>query len=330
MTENSKKNIMNNFVAPLFQNLGTGANSEKVLNDFQKETGSKDYDILMEFVYTGEQLLRCMKNHEDLNKKTYLSMNMVVPHRWEQRCKMYALRCMMRQIKLENSKKEEFDRLSKKFEKLVKENPEIYSYYEKKNKEYLDDMVSNPERNLLSNTDDLTDTSIKRLTELILITDSNIKFYHGTSYKNYLKILEDGFIRATDYSDAKYPNSKIEKLYNSETGYIFVMDSLDVPLSFCFGGFRKNAIPWAYDSGNRKDISDEVNEDYEDDLDTIGVVFEIDPTKYELYFRVKESEFNIKGDISIDDMNVLFFRQDKKTGHIIQVSEDDLRRDGII
>ena len=111
---------MNNFIAPLFQNLGTGANFEKVLNDFQKETGSKDYDILMEFVYTGEQLLRCMKNYEKLNKRTYLSMNMVVPHRWEQRCKMYALRCMMRQIKLENSKKEEFDRLSKKFEKLVK------------------------------------------------------------------------------------------------------------------------------------------------------------------------------------------------------------------
>lgn len=333
MTENSKKNVMNNFVVPFFKTFGSETN-KKMLNDFKKETGSIEYDILTDIAYTYEQLLRCAKNYKELNKKVYTGMNMVVPHRWEERYHTYVCFCAERQFELDPQKKEVYDNLCDKLEKLYKDNPEIFKYFIKSNQARINDMMFDSQENLFENTDYLSDENISKLTKTFLITTSNVKFYHGTSYKNYLKILEDGFIKATDYSDAKYPSDEVRKIYENETGYVFVMDSLDIPLAFSFGGYRKNAIPWAYNSENHdlNDLSLEeiINGDFFDDLDEIGVVFEIDPTKYELYFYTKDNEFMIKGDISIDDVNVLFFKMDKKTGHITQITETDLRRDGII
>ena len=312
--------IINNFAIPFITVLCSGTNQGKMLKDFQKETGSKDYITLLNISNTYNQLMKCMKNFEELNKKFSMAMNTVVPHRWEQRYKMYVLQNINEQFELDPNKEFEARRLANELNKLFEDNPEIYSYYMYKQQHDLYDMLVDADMDILSERfeKEISDKEIEKMTEKILITETNVKFYHGTSYENYLKIIEDGFIKATDYSYAKYPNEKIEKLYVGESGYVFVMDSLDIPLAFSFGGYRQNASPWAYDVDGAYDV------------DEIGVVFEIDPTKYELYFLKKDNEFIIKGDIPIDDVNVLFFRMENKTGYISQITEEDLRKGGII
>lgn len=193
MTENSKKNVMNNFVVPFFKTFGSETN-KKMLNDFKKETGSIEYDILTDIAYTYEQLLRCAKNYKELNKKVYTGMNMVVPHRWEERYHTYVCFCAERQFELDPPKKEVYDNLCDKLEKLYKDNPEIFKYFIKSKQARINDMMFDSQENLFENTDYLSDENISKLTKTFLITTSNVKFYHGTSYKNYLKILEDGFI----------------------------------------------------------------------------------------------------------------------------------------
>ena len=316
----NKDKIINDFAIPFIIELSKGTSHGEMLKNFQEETGSKDYITLLNISNTYEQLMRCMKNYKELNKKSYIALNTVVPHRWEQRYKMYVFMNMIKQFKIDPSKEFEAIRLSNELNKLFEDNYEICSYYVNKQQERTLDLLKDNDVDVLSESfeKEVTDEQIERMTEKILITEKNIKFYHGTSYENYLKILKDGFIKATDYSNAKYPNEKVKKLYENETGYVFVMDSLDVPLAFSIGGYRRNSIPWAYGVDGAYDV------------DEIGVVFEIDPTKYELYFLRKDNEFIIKGDISIDDVDVLFFRMEKITGHISQITEEDLRKGGII
>lgn len=327
LLNDNEQNIIINAIMPLIEEICNGTNQCNLLKDFKKDTGSNDYNTLLKISSTYENLMRCMKNFKELNKKSYMALNTVVPHRWEQRYKTYVVQNMIKQFEIDPSKEFEARRLSNELDRLVKDNPDIYSYYVYKQQHNLSDMLLD-DINVLSEeyAEKLSDEEIEKMTEKILITDTNVKFYHGTSYENHLKIIKDGYIKATNYLDAKYPNKKIKRLYEAETGYIFVMDSLDIPLAFSFGGYRKNAIPWAYDNEDEYDLK---NED-KNDIHNIGVVYEIDPTKYELYFYRKENEFIIKGNIPIDDVNTLFFKINDDTGNISQITEEDLRKDGII
>ena len=277
-------------------------------------------DIVNDIAHTYERLFKCVKNYKELNMKTYIALNTVVPNGWEPRYKYYVLSHINENFDIYENKKEEAQRLVDRLQKLYEDNPMDALYYENKQDMTLEDSMRN--------VNDLSFEEIDKLMEKIVITETNANFYHGNSYKNYLKILESGYIKTTNYSELKYPDNKIRRLHEDETGYVFVMDSLDVPLAFCFGGFRKNSLRWANFGLDEYDMESLTQMDK---LDELGVIFEIDPSKYEVYFHRKEDEFFIKGDISINDVSkILFFRMDKKTGHIAQITDADLRRDGII
>ena len=152
-----------------------------------------------------------------------------------------------------------------------------------------------------------------------------IRLYHGTSYENYLKIQEDGYIKASDYLDGDFPNENVAKIYRDESGYVFCSDDMDRPLAYGIGGFKENTLFRYFKSKDKKEQS---NLKYHG---SISVIFEIDTSKYEtFYYRGKgQGEFLIKGNVSLDDVKVHMYKWDYYTGIIEKINEDFLVKEGI-
>lgn len=304
---------------PTLMKLWNKSNTGKIINEFQKDTGSKDYGTLLKILNKFEQGMRCVKNYEELNKIFYTVMNMVFPSTCRS-ASIYFFLHLPELFEIDVNKIPEFIDADYELKELSEQNPEIYEYYTQSQENKLRTTMSQDKQNkFIKEYEELNENQIERLISKSLITDTNVHFYHGTSFEKYLKILKDGFIKATDYSKVTFPNKNMENVYKTETGYVFVKDLLDTPLTYGFNTY-KNALPWDW---KRKDKSDITNK--------IMVIFEIDPTNYELYFRNKENDFIIKGNVSLDDVNnILFFKWDKETSYITQISEEEARKEGIL
>lgn len=324
MTEN-KEDIVSNIIMPTLKKDFCGIKIQEMLNSFQKETKSKDDSDFFKAIYIYGQIIRCTKNFEEMTKTYYSLMNTVVPYRMR-RC--YTLRFafdLLCSDEIDDKKKADYIKLYDELLKLLSDNPNIDSYFSRNivysdaNMENIMSCIMNSKKEYI---EDVSDEDMKEYKKFSLIKETNIKFYHGTSFDNYLKILKDGFIKATDYSNINFVNDKTKQHYKYETGYVYVMDSLDLPLVVGFGGFRDNIIPANYINSIQNSIPEKKSNGHCD----ISVVFEIDPTNYEVYFRDNIQEFAIKGNISLDDTNVLFFKEGK---NITQISENELREEGL-
>lgn len=126
-----------------------------------------------------------------------------------------------------------------------------------------------------------------------------ITLYHGTSYENYLLIAKDGKIKASDYTGLDYTGYKnLEKIYNKESGFVFVDDAMDTPLGMSFGGYRKNCLQ-------------KFSTDYSGhNVNNLAVIFEIDPAQYDVYFTPFKKELVIAGDVDITGLKKHFFIMD--------------------
>lgn len=82
-------------------------------------------------------------------------------------------------------------------------------------------------KEMIESSEKASDEDIKQAVFKKNIRLKNVKLYHGTSYDNYLKIKESGYIRPSDYTDGTYENDKLAKVYRSESGFVFTSDSID-------------------------------------------------------------------------------------------------------
>lgn len=281
--------------------LDTGKGSiGNIINGFYKE-GHKDISCFMEGLKIFQNIIGSIENYHYYEKKFTIMMNKIVPIIWQKR---YIFTCFtyMNDFMSDLPVDSKIIKYLEEFNEFMANNYDVAEYLLKTITSIPRDIEAQFGKTDLLNEEflkELSDETIKKDTELILIEElEGVKLYHGTSYDNYLQIKKDGYIKATNYTDASFQNKKVEKFYNIESGYVFLQDSLDQPLCFCFDGYRKNAIPWAYT--NEKDYSDS-------EYKNIGVIFEINPEKYDVYFHVGKNEFMIMGDISIDDVNVFFY-----------------------
>ena len=64
-------------------------------------------DIVNDIAHTYERLFKCVKNYKELNMKTYIALNTVVPNGWEPRYKYYVLSHINENFDIYENKKEE-------------------------------------------------------------------------------------------------------------------------------------------------------------------------------------------------------------------------------
>lgn len=292
------------------------------INGFYK-TENKDIQKLMQGAEIFKNIIENVENFHYYNKKFTKLLNTVVPHRWEEYYTTIALSYMfdfMENLPVNDKILIHIEQMKD----FIKDNEDVFKYLYETAITGITDIMDQFEENNLLNDEALKEISmeyIEKYTDLIPIKEwKGVRLYHGTSYDNYLSIKEHGYIKATDYSEAKYPNEKVGSIFRKESGFVFAQDSMDQPLCFGYGGYRKNAIPWAY-----KDNED--NEYTDSEFGNIGVIFEINPENYEVYFHPGKQEFLIKGDIAIDDVNVMFYDWKFEGGGIASTMENEIGKE---
>lgn len=145
--------------------------------------------------------------------------------------------------------------------------------------------------------------------------EGKLKLYHGTAFDSYSKIVEDGFLAATDYMDIKEdPDNTIteslakEKYYKMQTGYSFFSTDLSYILAYAMNRGGANAVGAVNDVYKPFRLGDII----EWWLKSRGVIFEIDAEKYKdrLYYVPANGEFLIKGNVDIRDARVIFVKRE--------------------
>lgn len=141
--------------------------------------------------------------------------------------------------------------------------------------------------------------------------EGELKLYHGTAFDSYHKIIEDGFLIATNYSNIKdcSKNSIEKKYYNIQTGYSFFSTDLSYVIKYAMNRGGANAV--GATNGIRKLFS--IKDTVEWYLNSRGVIFEIDAEKYKdrLYYVPTNGEYLIRGNVDIRDARVIFVNRSK-------------------
>lgn len=145
--------------------------------------------------------------------------------------------------------------------------------------------------------------------------EGKLKLYHGTPFDSYSKIVEDGFLVATDYLNIKKdPDNTItenlieEKYYKMQTGYSFFSTDLSYILAYAMDRGGANAVG-AVNDVHKPIRSVDMIEWW---LKSRGVIFEIDAEKYKdrLYYVPANGEYLIKGNVDIQDARVIFVNRE--------------------
>ncbi len=179
--------------------------------------------------------------------------------------------------------------------------------------------------------DNLSDDEMKIVTMYIPVDDiQNVPLYHGTSYENYLQIVADGVIKRsnyTDFEDKKYKN--VQTYFRSQTGFTFPEDSIDKPLSFCFGGYRNSTVITG--SERYKNAQGYFENQSGDKLkkENLGVIFEVNPASYHVYYAVSESHFVVDSDISLEDITNIYFYYRDNGLQIREITEREIMERGV-
>lgn len=142
--------------------------------------------------------------------------------------------------------------------------------------------------------------------------EGNLKLYHGTTFDLYHKIVEDGFLIATNYSNIKDDSQDTiieKKYYDMQTGYVFFSTDLSYILAYATNRGGANAVGTI--NGEKKTVRLKDIIDWR--LNSRGVIFEIDAEKYKdkLYYVPANGEFLIRGNIDIRDARVIFVNRKK-------------------
>lgn len=255
-----------------------------------------------------------IKNLDEIVIKYITMLNTIAPKRWHERFRAYAISYFMNCAEWDIDNEEEIEKHFAELQKMIEKNKNGFVALLDYSAEQISNYLGlNKVQKFQASWENATQEEMVELTKKIPVKLQNVKLYHGTSYDNYLRIKHDGYIKTTDYTNGTYSNDNIAFRYKNESGYVFTSDSLDFPISFCFGGYRDNSISWAYGESKEKERK---NTD-------IGVVFEIDSTKYEIFYYPNkgESEFLIKGNVNLKDTKVIFY--DFNGGSIKQITEEE-------
>lgn len=145
--------------------------------------------------------------------------------------------------------------------------------------------------------------------------DGKLKLYHGTSIEAYQKIIEEGYIVATDYTEIreeyKSPLGKeyTQKYCDLQTGYCFFANDLSYVLNYAVDRGGANSMGVSKYLNKPATLADGINWK----LNSGGAIFEIDAKKYldRLYYVPTNGEYLIAGNVDIRDARVIFVHRIK-------------------
>lgn len=295
--------------------------TKDLVKSYKQMDGINNISDLLETVDKIADIYNHITNFDEIMIKYTTLLNTVVPKRWHDRFRQYVAIWIVSKVEWNIDNEEEIKKCFAELDKVIGKNQNGFICLLNKSREdfikksELDDTEESKKAS--EEYESLSDETMEEVIKKIPVKLQNVKLYHGTSYENYLKIKEDGYIKVTDYSDGNYANDNEALAYIDESGYVFTSDSLDFPLAFCFGGYRDNSISWAYEESRKKERK---NTD-------IGVVFEIDPTGYEVFYYPNkgESEFLIKGNVNLKDTKVTVYKIDYDEG-LRQITEEEANK----
>ncbi|MCD8146907.1 MAG: hypothetical protein LUD84_06480 [Clostridiales bacterium] len=256
---------------------------------------------------------------QENSDRIYRLYNVPGPHLWKSRFINAVLKNMGEKAGVSDKRQQE---IIDRFNAIKTQNPKAGSTIETiRNAIFIDEDAA---------YNDLPSEQVKKIMKFIpLDSVDDVTFYHGTSYENYLQIKEDGFIRRTHYEDYTNKKSKTrEKYFKGHTGYVFLSDSIDKPLSFSFGGFRtalldyNDEIVMANDYFSRQ-TGTKLNKN------NIGVIFEFQPRGYNVSYAVSESDFVVDCDIPFTDIGNVRFLYADNNFQIKEITEQEIEERGI-
>ena len=295
--------------------------TKDLVKSYKQMDGINNISDLLETVDKIADIYNHITNFDEIMIKYTTLLNTVVPKRWHDRFRQYVAIWIVSKVEWNIDNEEEIKKCFAELDKVIGKNQNGFICLLNKSgeefikKSELDDTEESKKAS--EEYESLSDETMEEVIKKIPVKLQNVKLYHGTSYENYLKIKEDGYIKATDYSDGNYANDNEALAYIDESGYVFTSDILDVPLPFSFGGYRDKSISWAYENNEKEERK---NTD-------IGVVFEIDPTGYEVFYYPNkgESEFLIKGNINLKDTKVTIYKFDYEK-ELRQITEEEANK----
>lgn len=189
---------------------------------------------------------------------------------------------------------------------FIKNNKQVLEQLDKRVHQDIKEIISKKEETLNYSDDDIQE--IKEYIKPIKIENvsKDFRLYHGTSMENYKDIIKYGAIKTSNYANLNYDNIQnkeyYQEVYGMEDGHIFLDSGLDIPIAFSCGGYRKNILYWSRES-TEEEIERKNNED---DINSDGVIFIINPANYNLYYYNHKNEFMIDSDIRLEDTEVIF------------------------
>lgn len=327
------KNIVNLLAPFVVKTFSPDQNAKNVISTYEAlermESGETiDYAELLDVAQMIAELSKLLKNYDDLSVEYTKLMNTVVPYQWFLRYRYFAVTWFKVRTLFERecSDEERVVELIEEIGKRVMKNQNAFlSILYEGYKTEQNDLSSILSQNEDEKVGKISKEKVENITQKLPVKLHNIRLFHGTSYENYLKIQEDGYIKASDYLDGDFPNENVAKIYHEESGYVFCSDDMDRPLAYGIGGFKENTL---FRYFKNKDKKEQSTLEYHG---SISVIFEIDTSKYETFYYSgkREGEFLIKGNVSLDDVKVHMYKWDYYTGIIEEINEDFLVKEGI-
>lgn len=294
--------------------------TKDLIKAYKQMDGVNNISDLMEMIDKIADIYTHITNYDEIMVKYTTLLNTVVPKRWHDRFRQYVAAWILYKTEWDIDDEEEIKKCFDELDKVIGKNKNGFMCVLDKAVAQLikkSEIDSNEKIKKASEFyENMNNEAVEGLIKKIPVKLQNVKLYHGTSYENYLKIKKDGYIKATNYLGGNYSNDNESLVYENESGYVFTSDALDLPLYFCFGGYRDKSIAWAFD-GRKKEIKNK----------NIGVVLEIDVTGYQVFFypNKKEPEFLIKGDVDLKDTKATIYKFDYGK-ELRQIGEEEANR----
>lgn len=332
LSNTTKEKMEDNMLYMLLENFVLGDEGNNIVKELKKEVGQNE--IISAFKdwsdFTDKYKTYIDKNTDEYKKIINIFLDCmydVLPRWYDSRYRavifeMFSNKMMFILFKDYANGQELFQSYINDFAELIKKHDKLFVFLVTK--------IGNGMNSYLT-TEMYTDANFteKQLKEMekhnvpikLEYFSPDFRLYHGTSLENYKDILRDGFIKRSNYKNLDYTNVKDrEKLFRSkykfEDNFVFLDAGMDIPISFSSGGYRKNILYWARED----DPEEKERKGDEDSLNSEGVIFIVNPNKYNVYFYPSENQFLIDEDIDIKDTEVIFVHHN---GGIISITDKE-------
>lgn len=323
---NNLSNVFTELVAPsLIKNFASD-DEQQLINSYMNMDGNNNFSDYFLALNILKRMIGKIKNYDEVMIKYMKLSNIILPKTWYENYRKLGISLLLKTVQWQIDDPEEMEQIGNELIDLIEKNENVfaaiagYALNEILDSVNMGKYTKEKLEKIKERYDNYTDEEQEKLTEKIPVKLKNVTLYHGTNYDNYIEIKKDGYIRPSDYTEGKFESENMKKMYEKETGYVFTSDSLDFPLSFLFGGYRENCLPWAYDN------EDEIREKKK--YTNIGVIFEINPENYNVSFYGKSgnSEFIIPGSVDLKDTIARFFYVDSN-GKLKEIKEEEITDD---